>query len=73
MEYEDFIMGESRYTAILKKNPELANQLFEQSAQDAELRYRMLKQKSNDFSWLIFLNCLDYIKSSIIYLTLFFY
>ncbi|MDD3232002.1 MAG: pyruvate:ferredoxin (flavodoxin) oxidoreductase [Clostridia bacterium] len=45
LKYEDFIMGESRYTAILKKNPELAKQLFEQSAQDAELRYKILKQK----------------------------
>lgn len=45
LDYEAFLMGESRYSSVAKQNPELAKKLFTQSAEDAKLRYKKLKQK----------------------------
>jgi pyruvate-ferredoxin/flavodoxin oxidoreductase len=47
MEYEEFIMGESRYSALLKKNPEQAKQLFEKAKEDAIKRYNQLLTLAN--------------------------
>ncbi|MDD3397043.1 MAG: pyruvate:ferredoxin (flavodoxin) oxidoreductase [Clostridia bacterium] len=45
LNYEEFLMGESRYSSIAKQNPELAHELFKQSAEDAKVRYKKLKQR----------------------------
>lgn len=46
--YEDFLLMQSRYSALLKKYPEKAKELFELSKKDAEERYqKLLKLKQN--------------------------
>ena len=50
--YEEFLLGESRYASIHRKNPQLAKQLFEESQKDAISRFNKLKsieesQKNN--------------------------
>jgi hypothetical protein len=44
-------MGENRYVSLTKKNPELAKQLFSQSAQQAKQRretlLKMVKEQTN--------------------------
>ena len=40
--YEEFLMGENRYVSLTKKNPELAKQLFDEAAQQAQQRYETL-------------------------------
>ncbi|MDD2445460.1 MAG: pyruvate:ferredoxin (flavodoxin) oxidoreductase [Clostridia bacterium] len=47
LNYEEFLMGESRYSSVAKQNPEMAKELFKQSAKDAEIRYKRLKQRLN--------------------------
>lgn len=47
MTYEEFLMGETRYSALAKKFPEKAKQLFEEAKNDAELRYQTLLDLSN--------------------------
>lgn len=42
--YEDFLLGETRYSALNKTNPENAKKLFEKSKQDALQRYNKLKK-----------------------------
>ena len=45
--YEDFLIGESRYSSLLKKSPEKAKELFEKAKQDAMQRYNELKKLAN--------------------------
>ena len=40
--YKDFLLGESRYKALYKTNPTLADELFEQSEKDAKERRKAL-------------------------------
>ena len=40
--YKDFLLGESRYKALYKTNPTLADELFAQSEQDAKERRQRL-------------------------------
>lgn len=47
MSYEEFLMGETRYSALAKKAPEKAKELFEQANKDAQLRYQTLIELSN--------------------------
>ena len=44
MEYEEFLKGETRFSATMKANPERAKVLFEQSKQDAIERREILKK-----------------------------
>ena len=44
LDYNDFIMGENRYSRLAKANPELAKQLFEEAKQEAMERYEELKK-----------------------------
>ena len=47
LSYEEFLLGETRYSSLYKKNPELAKILFEQSHKDAMERYeKLLKLQS---------------------------
>ena len=47
--YEDFLLGETRYSSLYKKNPELAKKLFEESSRDAMIRYeKLLKMSENN-------------------------
>jgi len=41
--YDDFLSGETRFTSLTKKNPELAKELFAESKLDAEKRRERLK------------------------------
>lgn len=41
--YREFIMGEVRYNALSRQNPEKAEKLFEKSENDASYKYRYLK------------------------------
>ena len=43
--YEDFLMGEVRYTSLTLKNPERAEKLFSESEKFAMERYRKLVQQ----------------------------
>ncbi|MDD4815947.1 MAG: pyruvate:ferredoxin (flavodoxin) oxidoreductase [Clostridia bacterium] len=45
LSYENFLLGETRYSALAKTNPQVAKQLFEQSKKDAEQRYNNLKNR----------------------------
>lgn len=47
MEYEEFLKGETRFSATMKANPEKAKILFEQSKADAISRRELLKKLSN--------------------------
>ena len=42
-EYEDFIMGEVRYNALSRQNPERAKALFAEAKANAEAKYNRLK------------------------------
>ena len=46
-EYEDFIMGEGRYNALSRQNPERAKALFEEAKANAEAKYNRLKEMSD--------------------------
>ncbi|MBO7369720.1 MAG: hypothetical protein J6U11_01555, partial [Campylobacter sp.] len=49
--YQDFLMNEVRYNALVKINPEHANELYEANKADSKRRYRQLKRLANsDFS-----------------------
>ena len=43
-EYNDFIMGEVRYNALARQNPERAKELFEQAEKNAKEKYARLKE-----------------------------
>ncbi len=44
MKYDDFIMNEVRYTSLLQKFPERANELFAKAAKNAENKYAHLQR-----------------------------
>ena len=46
-DYIEFLQGETRYSALLKKNPEKATELFEKAKRDAKERFEDIKQFSN--------------------------
>ena len=46
-EYEDFIMGEVRYNALSRQNPERAKALFAEAKANAEAKYNRLKEMSD--------------------------
>ncbi|NCB48503.1 MAG: pyruvate:ferredoxin (flavodoxin) oxidoreductase, partial [Clostridia bacterium] len=46
--YEDFLKGESRFTALEKISPELAEKLFEESKKVAEEKYQTLLKLSQE-------------------------
>ena len=53
MDYEDFLKSESRYTSLVKKDPQKAQELFAQSKVDAQARHNNLlkilnSQKSDE-------------------------
>jgi len=41
--FEEFLMSEVRFASLMDKNPEYAKQLFIQSKEDAQMRYKMYK------------------------------
>ena len=45
LSYEQFLLGETRFSALVKTNPEIAKELFEKSKNDAIKRYTYLKNK----------------------------
>lgn len=47
MSYEEFLMGETRYSSLAKKNPQKAKELFEMANQDAQIRYQKLESLIN--------------------------
>ena len=46
LDYEEFLMGETRYSSLARKNPEQAKILFEQSKKEALARYNNLTKFS---------------------------
>ncbi len=44
-EYKDFIMNETRYTALLRAFPERAEKLFDKAAEESKVKYEMLKKR----------------------------
>jgi pyruvate-ferredoxin/flavodoxin oxidoreductase len=46
LDYTDFLKGETRYKSLLAKNEELANELFEQSKENAMNTYNYYKSLS---------------------------
>jgi len=44
---EEFLKGETRYSALLRGDKVLANELFEKSKNDAMARYKRLKDLEN--------------------------
>ena len=49
--YQEFLMNEVRYNALVKVNPEHAQELYEANKADSKRRYRQLKRIANsDFS-----------------------
>ncbi len=44
MSYQDFIMGEARYTRLAQAFPERAKELFEKAEADAKAKYKRLKK-----------------------------
>ncbi|MCI8459043.1 MAG: pyruvate:ferredoxin (flavodoxin) oxidoreductase [Clostridia bacterium] len=44
--YQEFIAGETRYKSLQKMHPEIAEQLFKQSEEDAKARLAVYKQKA---------------------------
>ena len=45
--YRDFIMGEVRYNALSRQNPERAKELFAEAKANAEAKYNRLKEMSD--------------------------
>lgn len=45
--YRDFLLGETRYSALLKAQPELADKLFAESEADSKERYELYKHLAN--------------------------
>ena len=45
-DYKEFLMGETRYINLEKKNPERAAKLFNNAAEDAKAKYERLKKLS---------------------------
>lgn len=45
--YRDFILGETRYSALLKAQPELADKLFAENEADAQERFELYKHLAN--------------------------
>lgn len=43
MDYEEFVSGETRYTSLLKANPDLSKELFEKAKESAKSRRNFLK------------------------------
>lgn len=43
MDYEEFVSGETRYTSLLKANPDLSKELFEKAKENAKSRRNFLK------------------------------
>ncbi|WP_434309574.1 pyruvate:ferredoxin (flavodoxin) oxidoreductase [Hominifimenecus sp. rT4P-3] len=48
--YQDFLKGEVRYTSLALKNPERAEQLFEQAEANAKAKYEHLKKLEEVYS-----------------------
>ncbi len=46
LEYQDFLMGEVRYNALARQNPDRAKELFAKAEKDAADKYEKLVQKS---------------------------
>ena len=46
-EYHDFIMGEVRYNALARQNPERAKELFKQAEENAKEKYARLKEMAD--------------------------
>ena len=46
-EYNDFIMGEVRYNALARQNPERAKELFKQAEENAKEKYARLKEMAD--------------------------
>lgn len=44
MTYEDYLMGEVRYSTLMQSNPEHARELFQMAAESAKYRYEYLKK-----------------------------
>lgn len=44
MDYEEFVSGETRYTSLLKANPNLSKELFEKAKENAKQRRNLLKK-----------------------------
>ena len=44
MSYEEFVAGETRFSALKKANPELSKELFEKAQQCAKERRNLLKK-----------------------------
>lgn len=47
LDYQEFLKGETRYSALLRCDKVLANELFEKSKNDAMARYKRLKDLEN--------------------------
>ena len=47
-DYMEFLNGESRYFSLMKKKPEIATKLFEQSKQDAQNNRETIKKLSEE-------------------------
>ena len=45
-EYQDFLMGEVRYNALARQNPERAKELFAKAEADAKVKYEALVEKA---------------------------
>ncbi len=50
MSYEEFLLGETRYSALLKKDQQKAKELFELATQDAIKRHEQLEKMANQNS-----------------------
>ncbi len=48
LSYDEFIMGETRFSSLAKANPELSKQLFEKAKENAKQRRELLKTLSNN-------------------------
>ena len=46
--YREFLLGETRYTALVKSKPEIAEQLFEKAEKEAEQRLESYKIKAGE-------------------------
>ncbi|TDT59665.1 pyruvate-ferredoxin/flavodoxin oxidoreductase [Enterobacter sp. AG5470] len=47
-DFREFLMGEVRYAALARTSPELAGQLFEQTEQDAKLRFAQYQRRAGE-------------------------
>ena len=45
-DYKEFLLGETRYTSLVKSKPEIADKLFDQAKQDADNRLATYKAKA---------------------------